>query len=497
MNFLERIFAGLAERSGEVVLEQGAAGTTGADLLRAAALARGFLRARGVRKGDRVVLLGDNGARWVALDLAIMAEGALTVPLYARQKGAELEAMVRDCDPALVLCGSPALLDAAPGASRRALFAEAEAGPVPGPPLPLGPDDRVRIVYTSGTSGEAKGVLFQVSNLDFMLPRTSERLDRLMAGVPGPERAFHYLPFCFAGSWILLLTCLARRCRLVLATDLQRLREELREADPHYGLHVPLVLERMRAAVEERVRRVPRLLRPLLRPFVRRGLAPSLRALVCGSAPLAAETQRFFIMWGLPVLQVYGLTETTAICTMDEPGLALPGRVGAAIEGCEMRVDEGGEILVRGPNVFPGYWNRPPREGWLRTGDRGDVDALGRWRILGRAKNVLVLSSGHNVAPEPLEERIVCEVPGARQAVVVGHGRPHLAAIVAGEVDRARAEEALERIGRGLPHYERIRAFHLHPAPFGVDEGLLTANGKVRRGEVLARFADEVEALYR
>ena len=138
-----------------------------------------------------------------------------------------------------------------------------------------------------------------------------------------------------------------------------------------------------------------------------------LKALICGSAPLNVETQHYFMMLGIPVLQVYGLTETTAICTMDDPRHVEPGRVGPAINGMEMKLGENDEIVVRGPNIFPGYWNRPQetakvlRDGWFHTGDQGEVDAAGNWRIVGRIKNLIILGSGHNIAPEPIEDEVL------------------------------------------------------------------------------------------
>ena len=153
-----------------------------------------------------------------------------------------------------------------------------------------------------------------------------------------------------------MLACLARGTELIFCTDLDKLKEEMRAADPHWMLNVPLLLERMRTGIEKELGgaggpkawlwRRP-LGRRLLAPLIRRRIAPSLKTLICGSAPLSEETQRFFMMLGLPVLQVYGLTETTAICTMDRRGAVVPGRVGSAIDGCEMKVDEKGEILER------------------------------------------------------------------------------------------------------------------------------------------------------
>jgi len=228
-----------------------------------------------------------------------------------------------------------------------------------------------------------------------------------------------------------------------------------------------------------------------------------LRALICGSAPLSVETQLFFMMLGIPVLQVYGLTETTAICTMDDPdATVIPGRAGPAIAGVEMKVAENAEIMVRGPNIFPGYWNRPEetakvlRDGWFRTGDQGEVDANGNWRIVGRIKNLIILGSGHNIAPEPIEDKILHELPGASQVVVVGNARGYLAALVTGKVSSEETQAALDLVNQDLPHYKQVRAFHLVNAAFTIESGLLTANGKLKRDLIAERFRKEIEAMY-
>jgi long-chain acyl-CoA synthetase len=238
-------------------------------------------------------------------------------------------------------------------------------------------------------------------------------------------------------------------------------------------------------------------------PAIRKRIGPNLKALICGSAPLVRETQLFFIMLGIPVLQVYGLTETTGICTMDIPGNVEPGWVGPAVAGVEMKLGENQEILVRGANVFPSYWNRPEetakalRDGWFHSGDQGEVNANGNWRIVGRIKNLLILNSGHNVAPEPIEEKLLEMIVGAQQVVLVGHGRSYLVAIVTGEVARDRAAAAIEGVNQELPHYKRIHGFHVEPHPFTIDSGLLTALGKLKRDAINARYAAEIEMIYR
>lgn len=207
-------------------------------------------------------------------------------------------------------------------------------------------------------------------------------------------------------------------------------------------------------------------------------------------------------MLGIPVLQVYGLTETTGICTMDDPQNPVFGRVGPSIPGIEMKVGENDEIVIRGPNVFPGYWNRPCqtaevlRDGWFHTGDQGEIDASGTWRIAGRLKNLIVLGSGHKLAPETIEEEIALHLPGAQQIVVVGNGRGYLSAIITGSVTSEQAQVALDAVNSHLPHYKQVRSFFLAPEPFSIENGMLTANGKLKRDFISSRMKAEIENMY-
>jgi long-chain acyl-CoA synthetase len=209
------------------------------------------------------------------------------------------------------------------------------------------------------------------------------------------------------------------------------------------------------------------------------------------------------MMLGIPVLQVYGLTETTAICTMDDPdGPVIAGRAGPAIAGVEMKIAENAEIVVRGPNIFPGYWGRPEetakvlRDGWFHTGDQGEVDENGNWKIVGRIKNLIILGSGHNIGPEPIEDKILHELPDAIQVVLVGNGRGYLAALVTGHVSGEKTQAALDMVNPDLPHYKQVRAFHLAGEAFTIESGLLTANGKLKRDSIAQRFQNEIEAMY-
>jgi long-chain acyl-CoA synthetase len=545
MTFLEKIFASLERRGDCVVLQEMRAGqavsVTAPQLLGQVLVARAYLRRLRLKKGDRCALLAHNSIQWVAMDLAIMAEGLTVVPLYARQAPAELVAMMKDCWPAVIACGEKPLADAIveawPDAPPHFCFENIftpTRQPAENPVPVLAEEDVATIIYTSGTSGEAKGVMLSAGNVGYMLERTSGRLDQLMTGRAGQESVFHYLPLCFAGSWIMMLTCLLRGSNLTLNTDLGKIAGEMRLAAPDYFLNVPALLERMRKAVDEQLwktggfplriytrakgawvrcqegkaragdRLLLALANRLVFPTIRRKMiGGKLRALICGSAPLSVETQLFFMMLGIPVLQVYGLTETTAICTMDDPDArVIPGRTGPAIAGVEMKVAENLEIVVRGPNIFPGYWNRPEetakvlRDGWFHTGDQGEVDADGNWKIVGRLKNLLILGSGHNIAPEPIEDKVLTELPDANQVVIVGNGRGYLAALITGKVTGEKAQAALDIVNRELPHYKQVRSFHLVEEPFTIESGLLTANGKLKRDLITERFRDEIEAMY-
>jgi long-chain acyl-CoA synthetase len=550
MTFLEKIFEHLESAADRPVLEEVREGRrvtfTGGELLAQVRQAKDFILALGLPAGGRCVLLAPNSARWVVIDLALMAGGIVVVPLYVRQAPAELAAMIKDSAPAHIFC------------SEATLAAEVRKHWAAAPPVTLidsiftglstaraspchhADSDPVTIIYTSGTSGEPKGVILNAGNVNHMIPCTNGRLDQLMGVREGPrakpDRIFHYGPFCFAASWVLLLTALSRNAILALSTDLSKLPEELKLAEPDYFINVPLFLERVRRRIEETVQkrggfasavfgRAQRAYRAqpnggkgladslclwlanrILFPAIRQGLGPNLKALICGSAPLAPETQLFFMMLGIPVLQVYGLTETTAICTLDDPRHVEPGRVGAAIPGIEMTTAPNGEILVRGPHIFPGYFRRPAETakalegGWFHTGDQGEVDANGNWRIAGRLKDLIILSSGHNIAPEPLERELARRLPEVRQVVLVGNQRSFLSALVttdsANGLRAAAVHAAVEVVNADLPHYKQIRAFQIVSEPFSAENGLMTTMGKMKREAIATRYAAEIERLY-
>ena len=545
-NFLENVFSQLQKAADRVVLRevrgQEFYSVTGNQLLEQVRNARAYVRRSGMQPGDRCAILGPNSVAWAAIDLALMAEGVIVVPLYSRQAPAELAVMMRDSTPRFLLVSEASLGEGVaqvwPDAPPRVLFEEALRTSVDSTNLPTAPisrneDDLVAIIYTSGTSGEPKGVCLNFKNLNFMLDCTTGWMDRLEKNPREPMRVFQYLPFNFAASWIVVMSCLSRETTLTLSTDLNRVADEILLTAPNYFFNVPTLLERVKRGVEEAIDKRDSAIRAIYRNAcaawkrsqssegrwtdgfrlflgqrlifgkIRGRFGTHLRGLVCGSAPLSPDTQDFFAMLGIPIWQVYGLTETCGICTMDNPRITSePGRVGQSLPGIEMTVGENEEILVRGPNIFPGYWNRPEetanvlKDGWFHSGDQGEVNSRGNWRISGRIKNLIILNSGHNIAPEPIEEKIAEQLTGAQQVVVVGNGRGYLCALVTGTVEAKSTQAALDAVNSELPHYRQVRNFVTLPQPFTPESGLLTANGKIRRDAINARYREEIDSMY-
>jgi long-chain acyl-CoA synthetase len=543
-NFLENLFERLQKAADRVALREVRGeqfvDVKGGQLLEQAARVRGYLRELGVQPGDRCALLGPNSILWAAIDVALMAEKAIVVPLYARLSAPELVNTMKDCTPRFLFVSDvvqgESVAQAWAEAPPRILFSEllsksAASKPVAGGPHARTDEDLVTIIYTSGTSGEPKGVCLNTANLNHMIGCTTGWIDKLGWSGREPMRVFQYLPVTFAASWIVLLSCLSKETVLTLSTDLNKVADEIWLSAPHYFFNVPTLLERVRRGVEEAIAKRGSAIRKiygnasgawkkkqsghgdgglwlvlgrrLIFNKIRARFGGSLRGLVCGSAPLAPETQEFFAMLGIPIWQVYGLTETCGICTMDDPQVeSEPGRVGQAIPGIELTTGENDEIVVRGPNVFPGYWNRPEETaralhgGVFHTGDQGEVNSKGNWRISGRIKNLVILNSGHNVAPEPIEEKIIQRVPGAQQVVVVGNGRGYLCALVTGAVEPGSVQAAIDEVNCDLPHYRQVRNSTVLKEAFTAESGLLTAMGKLRRDAIAARFRDEIEQMY-
>jgi long-chain acyl-CoA synthetase len=486
--------------------------------------ARISIQAMGVKKGDRVVLLGSNSAHWIACDLAIISLGAITVPLYHRQDPKELAFMAQDCEPSLFIYSDETLktdvcktwTTPCKSALLESLFSN-DLAAVPTCEK-LSENDVATMIYTSGTSGHPKGVLLTQGNINFMLKRTTDQLFSAKGNSDSDDRVFHFLPLCFAGSRMMLWTQLLRNNPVYLSMDLKNLVQEMSTAAPMFYLNVPAILERIRTGVEAKIVEKGGLIANLYKkaiadqpPFwanlllgsIRKKIGQNLKFLICGSAALHPDTQKWFNKLGITVLQVYGLTETTAIITMDDPKDIQVGLVGKAIQGVEVKISEEGELLSKGPNIFPGYWNRPEEtknsytsDGWFRSGDLAEITSSGHIRITGRLKNVIIPTSGHNIVPEPIEEQIQKHCSKIEHAVLVGHGKPFLSVIVTGAASEPEIQNAIDQVNQDVPHYRKIKTHVHYPHGFTVENGLLTANQKIKRRAVETTLHSEIEKVY-
>ena len=248
---------------------------------------------------------------------------------------------------------------------------------------------------------------------------------------------------------------------------------------------------------------------------VRARMGGRMRYAVSGGAPLAPEIAEFFQACGLTILEGYGMTECTTAATMNRPGGNRFRTVGPALPGIELRIEEDGEILIRGDNVFGGYYSNPEataetltEDGWLRSGDIGVIDEDGYLSITDRKKDILVTSGGKNVSPQVIENALKAS-PYVSQALVVGDNRPYVAALITVDGDevkwlgapdsaevRAAIEQVVEEVNVDLGRVEQIKRFAILPRDFSADEGEITPTLKLKRRICVEHFRDEIEGLY-
>ena len=504
-----------------------------------------FARA-GLKPGDRVALCLHNRIEWVLFDQAALAAGLVTVPLYFDDRPDNMAWCLNDSGARLLLLEDarmwPALRDQVKSLERVICLNDAAgadpaltrladwlpSGDVPAlARSPARPDDLCTIVYTSGTTGRAKGVMLSHGNI----------LSNVLA-------AMHAIP-AYAGdrflSFLPLSHMLERTCgyysaiwagaQTVYARSISGLADDIREQRPTALVSVPRIFERIyskmresmpegslkrrlfEAAVDVGWRRfqreasaLDRCLWPVLKFLVARKLhhrlGGRLRLIIVGGAVFAPHLARVFYGLGLPILQGYGLTETAPVLTANRAGDNDPASVGRALEDVELRCNENGELYARGPNLMLGYWNNPPataamidRDGWLHTGDIAAIRG-GRVYITGRVKDIIVLSNGEKIAPGDAEQAILRDA-AFEQVMVLGEGRPKLGLLAVSKIGDekqllARANAQL----REFPGYARICHIARFEQPWTIENGLLTPTMKTKRGEIERRFAREIEAMY-
>ena len=504
------------------------------------------LVARGVKHGDRVAILSENRLEWAIADQAILAVGAVCVPIYATLPPDHVGPLLADSGAVGVFVSSAAQrakVDAerarVPGLKWVVVFDEwlPEAGAsVVGASAAAAPrpDDLATIIYTSGTTGAPKGVMLThwnlVSNVIASVPAFDlGSTDVHLSFLPLNhifERTAGYNIMLYAGATIAYAESIERaaanlmevRPTLLLAVPrfYEKLIERIMEVAKAAGFPRDVMavwgrdVARKWAALKLEGKAIPpalaaqhALANVLVYPVLRRRLGGRIRYCFSGGAALPRDIGLFFYGVGMPIVEGYGLSETSPIITMNTPRAYKLGTVGRAIPGLELRIAEDGEILVRGPSVMKGYWNRPEETaaalegGWFHTGDIGEIDADGFLRITDRKKDLIVTSGGKKIAPQPIQNALK-KSPRILEAIVVGDGRKYATALIVPSNGATREAIAadVDGVNKELASYETIKRFELIANDLTVENGSLSQKMEVKRKVVADRYRDLIEKMY-
>ena len=530
----------------------------------------------GLQRGDRVAIMMRNCPVWIMFDQAAMSLGLVTVPLYTVDRPDNVAYILNDANVKVLLFESAEQWHALRtvkeklGGVLRFVSVEnlrGEAGLISMreflpknaellPPAPSSVNDLASIIYTSGTTGRPKGVMLSHAN---MLTNAHACLDTFF--VRSDDVFLSFLPLSHAfertlGYYLTVMT----GATVAFARSIQLLSEDLQSIRPTLLISVPRIYERIYSAIRTRLeegafvnRRLFHfavdtgwarfehqqgrggwhpsfMLWPLLQKIVAKKildrLGGRLRVAFSGGAALSSEVSRVFVGLGLPILQGYGLTETSPVISGNRLDDNYPESVGRPIRDIEVKLGEQNVLFARGPNVMLGYWNNPEAtkaaidsDGWFNTGDIAHISATGHIYITGRIKEIIVMSNGEKIPPNDMELAILHD-PLFDQAMICGEARPYLVALVvlnqqawphfAREVGiRADMPEALtdsrveakvlRRIARnlrGFPGYARVNRVLLLKETWTIDNGLLTPTLKIKRDEVARRYASQISKLY-
>jgi long-chain acyl-CoA synthetase len=504
-----------------------------ADTVRAEMLATaGALRRLGVGPGDRVAVVGVNSTRYLTVDVAVGLAGAVGVPLHPTSPPAELDEILAASGARLLLVGAPAVLarldelgagvpvvSFCPGPAPAGVVAWADflrsGAADPGPTVaPVGPDDLATIRYTSGTTGRPKGVAFTHRQLRWMAETMAGLLP--WTARTRPAEYLSFLPMNHVVEGILATYApywLPAPVRVSFLDDFRQVAEALRRVRPTIFFSVPRLYEKAWAALTAGwlgrryaagaaglERRGERAL--LRRALLRRAGLDRCAQLIVGSAPASLDLLGRLRDLGVEVHDAYGLTEAPLVA-LNHHGRNRIGTVGEPLPETSVRIAADGEVLVRGPQVTPGYvdagMEQPFRDGWLATGDLGHLTADGFLVIDGRKKELLKTAYGKYLHPAKVEAMLRA-LPGVAEAMVVGEGRPYCAALLWTEEPGGAAPAGLDRataaVNARLEQPEQVRRWAVLPYDLTVEGGELTTNLKLRRTAVAERLADVIATLY-
>lgn len=537
------------------------------------------LQSWGVKKGDRVALIAENRWEWPVTDFAVLAIGGVDVPLYPTMTPEQIGYMLRDSGAKVVVVSSKELYEKIraagdlpemehvvvmdegefPGAkSFAALMASApekqqrseEFAAMVGLARP---EDLATIIYTSGTTGEPKGVMLTHGNLASNLNVTTNPL-----GFDATDTCISFLPLSHVTARHLDYALMHYGTQLAYCSKFDLLPAAMKQVRPTIFVAVPRVYEKIRQAVEGKsaasavksrilawairtghahraetlAGRAPsslgaKLADKLVYSKIREAFGGRVKVFISGGAPLGMDTAGWFADAGVRIFEGYGLTETSPVIALNYPDAHRIGTVGRAMPNVECRFAADGELEVRGPSVFSGYWRKPEAtaevftpDGWFKTGDIGHVDGDGFISITDRKKELLKTSGGKMIAPQPIENRLKANVL-VGQAALVGDKHKFLCVLISpnfaalegwakghGVADGDRAalvrdarvvkayQEIVDGVNAGLAHFETIKRLRVVPEEWSVEDGALTPSMKLKRRVVETRYAKEIGEFY-
>jgi len=538
-------------------------------------IASGLIR-NGFKAGDRIALLMENRPEWAIVDYAILSIGAVTVPLYCSYRPQDISYVLNDSGAVAIVTSGGKLLrhlllsietcshvkhvyaieNSAESDLVHSLIG-LEAGDIEAAQLSKRLDKIERstlatLVYTSGTTANPKGVMLTHGNIIANLEAVPYVFD-LTAGDTG-DRMLSFLPLAHTlertGGHFL---CYSFGLSVAFAERPDTVAKNMAEAKPTFMIVVPRMLEVMRSRMLAQVSKqsafkqkmfhayfnlackqkpgpvgtlILRLLDKWVGDKIRSRFGGHMRTFISGGAPLSAEIAKFFEALKLPVLEGYGLTESAPLLAANPMFDRRIGSVGIAAKGVELKIAADGEILARGANIMPGYWkNRKASKetlinGWLHTGDIGDIDGDGYLRITDRKKDIIVNSGGENIAPQRIEGVLIGDEK-IDQVVVYGDQKAYLVALVVpnqescsawakeqglpetdwdhlcdSDILKKHLQTKINTMLKPLNPFEQVRRIHLLHQAFSIESGLLTPTMKIKRRKVYEHYHDTLEALY-
>lgn len=566
-------------RRDRVMLQRGALGwvpISAAEVYRGVVGVARALDSWGIHKGDRVAILSENRPEWTVTDFAVLGLGAVTVPVYATQTAEQTSFILNDSGARVVAVSSQSQLEKILTIQQRTSIEHilvmdavetAHAVHMQGLMLrgPTAPDpefdarsqslvagDLATIIYTSGTTGTPKGAMLTHGN---MASNVACSMDAFGFGTRD-EVSLSFLPLSHVTARHVDFALLYRGVTLAYCPDIAQLAQALTEVRPDIFIAVPRVYEKIRQQVLLKTAAFPasaiytwalsigqahradtlagikpsgrtwKLANRLVFSKVRAGMGGKAEEFISGGAPLGKELAEWYADIGIPIHEGYGLTETSPVIAVNTPAAHKIGTVGKPLANIEVRIADDGEVLVRGPSVFHGYWNRPEEtqaafvDGWFKTGDIGDVDSDGYLSITDRKKDLIKTSGGKFIAPTPLENSLKLN-PLIGTAVVLGDRRkfpavliaPHFPALedwaranqvefasrqalVADAKVQALYEGIIEDLNQNLARFERLKRVLLVPEELSATDGTLTHTFKVRRRGIEERYRTLIEDMY-